>query len=59
MTFHFKCPKCQHEFYTGFWKWFWSPHWFNVRKYMKCPACQKKGWMKDYTFLKLFGIKEE
>ena len=52
MTFKFKCPECKHEFVVGFWKWLFAPKLFDVSRYMKCPACKKRSWMADKTFVK-------
>ena len=51
-----KCPECNHEWTTGYWRWvFKAPfHWlrykgkkFGFRDFRKtkCPACGQKSWI--------------
>jgi hypothetical protein len=43
---NYKCPKCEHAYSVGFWKWLCAPHMFDIWRWMKCPACGKRSWIK-------------
>lgn len=43
----FTCPKCGHNFeVTAFWDWLAAPHLFDEFRYVKCPNCKEKRWMR-------------
>ena len=43
----FTCPKCGHHFeVSSFWDWLAAPHVFDKFRYVKCPKCKEKCWMK-------------
>ena len=43
----FQCPHCLADFeMPNFWLWLRCPHFFDVWRYVKCPVCGKKSWMK-------------
>lgn len=42
----FTCPNCGKSFRTTFWKWLSCPHLFDIWRYIKCPGCGKRSWMK-------------
>ena len=43
----FTCPKCDHTFMVApFWRWLVQPHLFDIWRYVKCPICCEKSWMK-------------
>lgn len=43
--FIFTCPKCEHKFVPGFWRWISVPHIFSKR-YFKCDRCRHYSWMR-------------
>lgn len=47
----YRCPYCGHSFTISFGRDLLSLHNGNKGKYLTCPSCQKKGWMKE-TFLR-------
>lgn len=43
----FICPKCGHYFeVTNLIEWINATHLFDIWRYIKCPNCDKKSWMK-------------
>lgn len=42
---YYECKHCKHRFVPKFSSVYFAPHMFTTR-YMKCPHCQKKSWMK-------------
>lgn len=42
----FTCNECKCTFTPTFWRWLCAPHAFDIWRYMKCPKCGKKTWMK-------------
>ena len=43
----FICPKCGHPIKIySFWKWLFMPHLFDTWRYIKCPVCSERSWMK-------------
>ena len=42
----FTCPKCGHTFTLTFWKWLMAPHLLDKWRYVKCPECGRRCWMK-------------
>ena len=43
----FQCPRCTCDFEVwNFWKWLVCPHLFDIWRYVKCPLCRKRSWMK-------------
>lgn len=43
----FICPKCDHPIKIySFWKWLFMPHLFDTWRYIKCPVCSERSWMK-------------
>ena len=42
----YTCKYCGHtNEITGFWKWFWTPH-FGAKKWIRCEACNDKHFME-------------
>ena len=44
---NYKCPKCEHAYSVGFWKWLLTPKLFDIWRWVKCPACGKRSWIKE------------
>ena len=43
----FICPYCGHHFeIENFWVWLFKPHLFDEWRFLKCPLCEIKLWMK-------------
>ena len=43
----FICPKCEHPIKIySFWKWLFMPHLFDTWRYIRCPVCCERSWMK-------------
>lgn len=43
----FQCPHCLADFEVhSFWKWLLCPHLFDIWRYVRCPVCGKRLWMK-------------
>lgn len=43
----FVCPMCGYYFeISNFWKWLGCIKLFDTWRYVKCPQCKKKSWMK-------------
>ena len=43
----FQCPHCLADFeVSNFWMWLHCPHLFDIWRYVKCPVCGKRSWMK-------------
>lgn len=57
----FICPKCEHPIKIySFWKWLFMPHLFDTWRYVKCPVCCERSWMKSIeTYLGLKGSMKE
>ena len=44
---HYICPKCGTPFeVTSFWKWLRVPKMFDIWRYIKCPHCGKRSWVR-------------
>lgn len=43
----FVCPNCNSGLvFMSFWKWLFRPHLFDIWRYIKCPNCGKRSWIK-------------
>jgi DNA-directed RNA polymerase subunit RPC12/RpoP len=42
----FKCPYCSADIELGLWEWLKCPHFFDIWRYVKCPVCEIRLWMK-------------
>lgn len=43
----FQCPHCKKMFEEDrFWRWLLYPHMFDKYRYIKCPWCGKRSWMR-------------
>ena len=43
----FVCPRCGEIFeITSIWRWLAAPHIFDIWRYVKCPECEQRSWMK-------------
>ena len=43
----YKCRKCGHTYMVPtIWRWLIAPHLTYRLRYMKCPHCGKRNWMK-------------
>ena len=41
------CPRCGHKFTIGFFRDMLSPNGVRKGKYLRCPACRKRSWMRE------------
>lgn len=42
----FQCSHCLADIELEFLEWLFCPHLFDIWRYVKCPICGKKSWMK-------------
>ena len=43
----FICPSCGYFIkYNSFWAWVSRPHMFDEWRFIKCPKCKKRSWMR-------------
>ena len=42
----YMCPECGHQHYMNFWKWLCAPHMFDIWRWVKCPMCGRRNWVK-------------
>lgn len=43
----FICPMCGHKIvYHSIWDWLACPHWLDEYRWIKCPECKTRYWMK-------------
>jgi len=42
----FKCPYCSADIELGLWEWLKCPHFFDIWRFVTCPVCKIKLWMK-------------